>query len=109
MELVFPDTKNFEYKAYTSEIKQHISIDIQKSCYLSKEDILRIKQLYYNLSPNKLIRIDGRIKNSQFYLIEINANPGLYPKSIVPKTFKLNGYTYNEMLKKLFKNIGKNM
>lgn len=108
VEIVFPDIENLVYKAYTSEIKQHIAIDIQKSCYLSKEDIFHIKQLYYNLSPNKLIRIDGRIKNSKFYLIEINANPGLYPKSIVPRTFKINGYTYNEMLKKLFKYVGEN-
>lgn len=109
VELVFPDTHSFKYKAYTSEIKQHIAIDLQKSHYLSKEDILHIKQLYYNLSLNKLIRIDGRIANSQFYLIEINANPGLYPKSIVPKTFKINGYTYNEMLKKLFEILGKDI
>jgi len=96
---------------YTSEIKQHIVIEIKKSCYLSEEDINHIKQLYYNLSPNKLIRIDGRIKNSEFYLIEINANPGLYPKSVVPKTFEIYGYNYDEMLKKLFqdfKNISTN-
>lgn len=107
VELVFPDIENLKYKAYTSEIKQHTAIDIQKSYYLKKEDIIHIKQLYYNLSPNKLIRVDGRIKNSEFYLIEINANPGLYPKSVVPKTFKMNGYTYDEMLKKLFKYAGK--
>ena len=101
--------KNFKYKAYTSEIKQHVSIEIKKSYYLNEEDISNIKQLYYNLFPNKLIRIDGRIKNSEFYLIEINANPGLYPKSIVPKTFKINGYTYNEMLKKLFKHVKKSV
>lgn len=63
---------------------------------------MHLKELYYNLAPNKLIRIDGRIKDSVFYLIEINANPGLYPKSVVPKTFKINGFTYEEMLKKLF-------
>ncbi len=103
IELLFPDENNFTYKAYTSEIKQHIAIEIKKSCYLSEEDVKHIKQLYYNLSPNKLIRIDGRIKNSEFYLIEINANPGLYPKSVVPKTFKINGYSYDEMLKILFK------
>ncbi|HFI0642136.1 TPA: D-alanine--D-alanine ligase, partial [Streptococcus suis] len=88
--------------AYTSEIKQKIGIEIKKSCYLSDKDIINLKQLYKNLSPNKLIRIDGRIKNSKFYLIEINANPGLYPKSVVPKTFLINGYDYETMLKKLF-------
>lgn len=109
VELLFPDKENFTYKAYTSEIKQHIAIEIKKSCYLTEYDIRHIKQLYYNLSPNKLIRIDGRIKNSVFYLIEINANPGLYPKSVVPKTFKINGYTYEEMLKKLFMDVSKNV
>lgn len=94
VELCFPMGENFTYKAYTSEIKQHIAIEIQKSSYLTEDDIKHIKQFYYNLSPNKLIRIDGRIKNSEFYLIEVNANPGLYPKSVVPKTFRINGYSY---------------
>lgn len=105
IELIFPQAEGITYKAYTSEIKQHMAIEIRKSHYLDEQDINRIKQLYYSLSPNKLIRIDGRIKNSEFYLIEINANPGLYPKSVVPKTFGINGYTYKEMLKKLFSSI----
>lgn len=108
VELVFPDMENCTYKAFTSEIKQHIAIEIKKSYYLNEKDINNIKKLYYNLFSNKLIRIDGRIKNSEFYLIEINANPGLYPESVVPETFKINGYTYNEMLKTLFKNVKKN-
>mgnify|MGYP004605038789 CR=1 FL=1 len=102
VELLFPETNKFLYKAYTSEIKQHIEIKVKKSNYLTGDNINQLKQLYYNLSPDKLIRIDGRIKNSEFYLIEINANPGLYPKSVVPKTFQINGYSYNEMIKKLF-------
>lgn len=103
VELLFPSENNYTYKAYTSEIKQGIEIEVKKSCHLAENDIKHLKQLYYNLSPNKLIRIDGRIKNSEFYLIEINANPGLYPKSIVPMTFQINGYSYNEMLKRLIR------
>lgn len=102
VELVFPKSDEIKYQAYTSEIKQRIEIEIKKSCYLSDIDIISLKQLYKNLSPNKLIRVDGRIKNSEFYLIEINANPGLYPKSVVPKTFNVNGYTYDEMIQTLF-------
>lgn len=102
VELIFPESNEFKYQAYTSEIKQKIGIEIEKSCYLSDKDIINLKQLYKNLSPNKLIRVDGRIKNAEFYLIEINANPGLYPKSVVPKTFNINGYTYDEMIQTLF-------
>lgn len=102
IELVFAKLDGIKYQAYTAEIKQRIGIEIKKSCYLSEKDILNLKQLYRNLSPNKLVRVDGRIRNSKFYLIEINANPGLYPKSIVPKTFLLNGYNYEDMLRKLF-------
>ncbi len=109
VELCFPNKENLLYKAYTSEIKQHIAIEFKKSSYLSQNDIQNIKQLYYNLSPNKLIRIDGRINNSEFYLIEINANPGLYPQSVVPKTFEINGYNYEDMLKKLFMHINEEM
>ena len=102
VELIFPEYSEFKYQAYTSEIKQKIGVEIEKSCYLSYKDIINLKQLYKNLSPNKLIRVDGRIKNAEFYLIEINANPGLYPKSVVPKTFNINGYTYDEMIQTLF-------
>ena len=102
VELIFPESSGFKYQAYTSEIKQKIGIEIEKSCYLSDKDIINLKQLYKNLSPNKLIRVDGRIKNAEFYLIEINANPGLYPKSVVPKTFNINGYTFDEMIQTLF-------
>ncbi len=102
VELIFPESNEFKYQAYTSEIKQKIGVEIEKSCYLSDKDIINLKQLYKNLSPNKLIRVDGRIKNAEFYLIEINANPGLYPKSVVPKTFNINGYTYDEMIQTLF-------
>ena len=102
VELIFPESNEFKYQAYTLEIKQKVDIEIKKSRYLSDKDIINLKQLYSNLSPNKLVRIDGRIKNAEFYLIEINANPGLYPKSIVPTTFNINGYTYDEMIQKLF-------
>lgn len=108
-ELCFPSEEKFKYNAYTSEIKQHIAIELKKSTYLTADNIEQLKQLYYNFAPNKLIRIDGRIKDSEFYLIEINANPGLYPGSVVPKTFNLNGYSYKEMLKKLFAQIKKEM
>lgn len=109
VELLFPEGGNYAYKAYTAEIKQHIGIKVEKSNYLTFQDVKRIKQLYDNLCPNKLIRIDGRIKNSEFYLIEINANPGLYPKSVVPMTFQINGYSYKEMLHKLFIQIKDNI
>lgn len=102
VELIFPELNEIKYKAYTAEIKQKIGITIKKSCYLSEKDLLNLKQLYKNLSPNKLVRVDGRIRDSEFYLIEINANPGLYPKSVVPKTFNINGYTYDEMIQILF-------
>lgn len=102
VELILPELDGIKYQAYTAEIKQKVGIEIRKSCYLSEKDIFNLKQLYQNLSPNKLVRVDGRIRNSEFYLIEINANPGLYPKSVVPKTFNLNGYTYDEMIQTLF-------
>lgn len=102
VELIFPKTDEIKYQAYTLEIKQKNGTEIKKSCYLSDKDITNLKQLYKILSPNKLVRVDGRIRNSEFYLIEINANPGLYPESVVPKTFNISGYTYSKMLWKLF-------
>lgn len=103
VELILPELDEIKYHAYTAEIKQKVGVKIKKSCYLSEKDVLNLKQLYKNLSPNKLIRVDGRIRNSEFYLIEINANPGLYPRSVVPRTFNIKGYNYDEMMQILFK------
>ena len=102
VKLCFPEDKCFKYKAYTLEIKQNIEIEIKKSNYLTGNAKECIKQFYYSLAPGKLLRIDGRIKNSEFYMIEVNANPGLYPKSVVPRTFNIYGYSYSAMLKRLF-------
>ena len=101
VELILPENNSIIHKAYTSEVKQHIAINIKKSHLLNNQDIHNIKQLYHSLSPSKLLRVDGIINNNKFYLIEINANPGLYPKSIVPRTFNINGYSYEEMMMKI--------
>lgn len=102
VELDIPEIDGVTYKAYTSEIKQHLEINVIKSNHLQETDISHIKQMYFSLSPNKLIRVDGRIKESEFYLIEVNANPGLYPKSVIPKSFAVNEINYTDMFKKLF-------
>ena len=42
VELIFPESNEFKYQAYTSEIKQKIGIEIEKSCYLSDKDIINL-------------------------------------------------------------------
>lgn len=101
VELEFPII-GLKHRAYTTEIKNKIAMTVKKSHCIDKKELLFLQQLYKSLAPNKLIRIDGRIKKGRLYLIEINANPGLYPESIVPKTFKLYGYNYQRMIMKLF-------
>lgn len=102
VELKFPKGKGITYEAYTAEVKRSGGTRVKRSHHIAQKDLEALCQLYKSLSPNKLIRIDGRMKGESFYLLEINANPGLYPSSIVPQTFKLYGYNYQQMLTKLF-------
>lgn len=103
VELLIPSNLDIKYNIFTSEIKNKKYIELKKSEYLDVETSCKLKELYEALSPGKLIRIDGRFKDDCFYLIEINANPGLYPGSIVPRTFKINNIAYDEMLSVIFK------
>ena len=47
VELCFPDQKYLQYKAYTSEIKQHIAIEFKRSHYLSDNDIKHFIIIYH--------------------------------------------------------------
>ncbi|MGL5896900.1 MAG: ATP-grasp domain-containing protein [Lactococcus lactis] len=106
VEYLFPELDEYNFKAYTIELKQKMPLNLKKSFFITEHDRIIIKKLYKYLSNEKLIRIDGRIKDGNFYLIEINANPGFYKNSIVPMTFELYGYSYPKMLEAIFKKKG---
>lgn len=106
IEIVFDGLKSGDFNAFTYEVKNRLSQNIttkkQISNYVKYDNIENLKKLFKSLETANIIRIDGRIKNEEFYLIEINANPGLSKNSIIFQTLKCYGYSYDDMIKKIF-------
>ena len=50
------------------------------------------------------MRIDGRIYNNNFYLIELTPDCSLKIKGSMSLAFEQSGYTYTDMLRKLIAN-----
>lgn len=70
--------------------------------HLSKKLVKKIEGLcvkaYKLLSLNGIIRIDFIIVNQIPYLLEINTNPGLSHKSIIPQQIKNIGIKFSDLL-----------
>lgn len=56
------------------------------------------KKIYQSLGKIDYMRIDGRLYNNQFYLIEFTPDCSLHPDCFMYEAFKHNGYSYNEMI-----------
>lgn len=56
------------------------------------------KQIFLSLGKVDYMRIDGRLYNNQFYLIEFTPDCSLHPDCFMYEAFKYNGYSYNEMI-----------
>lgn len=63
-----------------------------------KENLLK---LFKNLGKVDYMRIDGRIKNGEFYLIELTPDCSLHPDCYMFTAYKHNKYTYTEMIYEL--------
>lgn len=56
------------------------------------------KKIFLSLGKVDYMRIDGRLYNDQFYLIEFTPDCSLHPDCFMYEAFKHNGYSYNEMI-----------
>lgn len=63
-----------------------------------------IINLYQHLGKADLIRIDGRMNASGFYLIELTADVGISTESIMTQAYTSVGYTYEQMLEQILSN-----
>lgn len=83
-------------------MKTGVYISLERSFLVDEVTRSKLIQLYQDLFENRrnLIRIDGRVREGEFYLVEINANPGMNPRgSFVPRMFERDGYSYTDMIK----------
>lgn len=56
------------------------------------------KKLFLSLGKVDYMRIDGRLYNNDFYLIELTPDCSLHPQCFMYEAFKYNGYSYNDMI-----------
>ena len=59
---------------------------------------------YNHLGKTELIRIDGRLNENGFYLLELSTDVGLSPLSTMFQAFQSAGYSYEEMFEILLSN-----
>lgn len=56
------------------------------------------KKIFLSLGKVDYMRIDGRLYQDQFYLIEFTPDCSLHPDCFMYEAFKYNDYSYNEMI-----------
>lgn len=71
---------------------------------LKKEDWDMFDQIFYSLGKVDLIRIDGRINEKGFNLIELSPDPHIGKGASVAEVFKYNNIDYVSMLRMLIEN-----
>lgn len=92
----------YEYKKADNSPKKIKSVDATH--LLTKEDWQKFENVFFSLGKVELIRIDGRINENGFNLIELSPDPHIGSGASVAKVFNFNNIEYVEMLKMLIEN-----
>ncbi len=79
----------------TREIITHMIPDDMKQSFI---------ELFNSLGKVDFMRIDGRIYNNHFYLIELTPDCSLHPDCFMYFAFKNNGYSFKDMIRILIEN-----
>lgn len=66
---------------------------------LNSNIIEEAKKIFSSLGKVDYMRIDGRILNNKFYLIELTPDCSLHPDCFMYKSFSYNNLTYTDMMK----------
>lgn len=100
----------FTSEILSSEIKKHNKSTreiVPRNDLLSIEDKEKLSFLYNSFEKADVIRVDGRIYNNKFYLLELTPDCGLSIDGNMSNAFKNCGYSYKEMIEYLLNNAVK--
>lgn len=96
------DNKNyFEKQVWGYESKKGGKCKVTRKVITSQIPQLILdsaKKIFLSLGKVDYMRIDGRLYNDQFYLIELTPDCSLHPDCFMYEAFKYNGHSYNEMI-----------
>ena len=110
-EMEFPPFRDVHYRLCTYESKfvpeslQYRSINTLLPAPLSESELREIEQVcraaYALTGCRDYARIDLRMKDGLFYILDINPNADISPDTSTVSAAELAGYTYNDFLKRL--------
>lgn len=102
------DGRNFfSHEIYSAETKKGEAASIRReviSEHFPLEIHNRLLALYRGLGKVDMIRIDGRLNNGVFSVIELTPDCNLSPGSSMSLAFRHAGYTHEQMLQRLCEN-----
>lgn len=110
-EMKFPSFGDVRYRLCTYESKfvedseQYENIEIVLPAPLSECELREVEQVcraaYVLMGCRDYARIDMRMKDGLFYILDINPNADICPDTSTIYAAELAGYTYNDFLKRL--------
>ena len=93
----------FSHQIWGFESKKCGQYEVGRKCVTSKipeQIISACKKIFLDLKKVDYMRIDGRIKDNKFYLIELTPDCSLHPECFMANTFYANNMTYDDMIEK---------
>ncbi|MFC1927046.1 hypothetical protein ACFLW7_00505 [Chloroflexota bacterium] len=110
-EMKFPSFKDVRYRLCTYESKfveeseSYNNIEIVLPAPLSECELHEVERVcraaYVLVGCRDYARIDMRMKDGLFYILDINPNADICPDTSTIYAAELTGYTYNDFLKRL--------
>lgn len=106
VQLLMGDCDYYEKEIWGFETKKidDSSIDFLMSHYISQNDIERIHNLFKSFNKIEFMRVDGRVKDGEFYLIELSPDCYLGDDCAFYYAFQNKGYSLSEMFEYLINN-----
>ena len=106
VQLLMGDNEYYEKEIWGFETKKidDSSIDFKMSNYISQKDILKIHNLFKSFEKIEFMRVDGRIYNETFYLIELSPDCYLGNDCAFYFAFQNKGFAFSQMFEYLISN-----
>ncbi len=104
-----PKRRFYDYKAKyskTANTKHIMPANLKKSKY--KEVLQIAKRAHHALRCKGITRSDFKFFKNQFYLLEINTQPGMTSLSLVPEIANYKGISFKNLVKKILLNASIN-
>lgn len=106
VQLIINQQKYFDHEIWGYETKDidDTSVNFCSSNYINKNDMAALMLLFKSFPKLEIIRFDGRIKDGDFYLIELSPDCYLGDDCAFYYAFENKGFTHADMFKYLINN-----